>query len=158
MLALYTGQRKGDVHKIGWKVIDADGFLTVTQSKTCKKLRIPLPPALLDKLSQLERKGFAAIDRRDGHPLTSSGFKRIWRRQQEKHGFKGLQFHGLRRNAVNALLEAGYSIPEVSAITGQSFEMISHCAQEVNQERMAQSAMNKWQTNSKIFNCRGKRC
>ena len=147
MLAYYTGQRKGDVLVMRWDAIEGDG-INVKQQKTGKKVWIPLHPVLAEELSKIERKGVAIVGRRDGAPYTKCGFNRIWRRQQEKHGFKGLQFHGLRRNAVNALLEAGCEIAEVSAITGQSFEMVQHYAQGVNQKRLATTAMNKWQTDS----------
>lgn len=36
--------------------------------------------------------------------------------------------HGLRKNAVNALLEAGCTIAEVSAITGQTHQVVEHYA------------------------------
>jgi integrase len=147
MLALYTGQRKGDVLSMRWDDIQ-DGLIRITQNKTGKELWIPIHPTLADELQQVAKNGVAVVARRDGRPLTDSGFNRNWRRQQAKHGFTGLQFHGLRRNAVNALLEAGCEIPEVSSITGQSFEMVQHYAQEVNQKRLARSAMNKLETNS----------
>lgn len=147
MLALYTGQRRGDVLAMRWDAIEGDA-INVKQQKTGKALWIPLHPTLIQELTQLEKKGMTIVCRRDGGPYTDSGFNRIWQTQQANHGFKGLQFHGLRRNAVNALLEAGCSVPQVAAITGQSFEMVQHYAQEVDQKLQATSAMNKWKTSS----------
>ena len=56
-----------------------------------------------------------------------------------------LVFHGLRKFAVNALLEAGCTDAEVAAITGQSREMIEHYSRQVNQRKLAQTAMSKWE-------------
>lgn len=139
MLALYTGQRKGDVLDMEWADIAGDQIL-VTQSKTGKELVIPIHPTLQDELSKAPRKGPAIAARRDGDHLTVSGFNRMWRRRKPD----GVQFHGLRRNAVKELLEAGCSTAEVSSITGQTFEMVQHYAQQVDQKRMARAAMDKW--------------
>ena len=142
----HTGQRKGDVLTMRWDAIK-DGGVHVKQQKTGKRVWVPIHPMLADEIAAIERKDMTIVARRDGKPYTISGFNAVWRRQQKKHGFTGLQFRGLRRNAVNALLEAGCEVPEVAAGTGQSFEMVQHYAQEVNQKKMATRAMNKWQTN-----------
>jgi len=57
----------------------------------------------------------------------------------------GLVFHGLRKSAVVFLLEAGCTDAEVSAITGQSRQMIEHYARQVNQRKLAASAILKWE-------------
>lgn len=145
-LALYTGQRKGDVLAMRWDHIGEDGFISVAQEKTDKRLRIPMDKRLAAELTKIPRKGVAIVARRDGRPYTESGFNRIWRRQQTKHGFKGLQFHGLRKNAVNALLEAGCEIAEVAAVTGQSHRTVEYYAALVNQKLLAQRAVNKRET------------
>ena len=59
-----------------------------------------------------------------------------------------LVFHGLRKSAVVFLLEAGCTDAEVSAITGQSRGMIVHYAREVNQKKLAATAVLKWQAAS----------
>jgi hypothetical protein len=43
------------------------------------------------------------------------------------------------------LLEAGCTDAEVSAITGQSREMVEHYAKQVNQRRLAAAAILKWE-------------
>jgi len=58
-------------------------------------------------------------------------------------GHEGYSRHGLRKNAVNALLEAGASHAEVAAVTGQSVAMVEHYAREVDQARLAESAIRK---------------
>ena len=55
----------------------------------------------------------------------------------------GFVFHGLRKNAVNMLLEAGCTEAEVSAIVEMSEQMVRHYARDVNKRRLARSAMRK---------------
>ncbi len=148
MLALYTGQRRGDVLAMRWDAITNSG-ITIKQSKTGAELWIPIHEVLANELASVERKGLAIVARRDGRPLTDSGFNRIWRRQQEKHGFKGLPFHGLRKNATAALFEAGCTPQEVQAITGHaSLVMVEYYGKSASQKRLAVSAMNKRETSS----------
>jgi hypothetical protein len=54
-------------------------------------------------------------------------------------------FHGLRKSAVVFLLEAGCTDAEISAITGQSREMVEHYALQVNQRKLAAAAILKWE-------------
>lgn len=61
------------------------------------------------------------------------------------HRQAGLVFHGLRKSAVVFLLEAGCTDAEVSAITGQSRQMVEHYARRVNQEKLAAMAVLKWE-------------
>ncbi len=58
---------------------------------------------------------------------------------------KALVFHGLRKSAVVFLLEAGCTDAEVAAITGQSRQMVEHYAKQVNQRKLAATAMSKWE-------------
>lgn len=51
--------------------------------------------------------------------------------------------HGLRKNAVIALLEAGCTVAEVAAITGQSYAVVEHYAARVNTERLGSAAILK---------------
>lgn len=60
-----------------------------------------------------------------------------------------LVFHGLRKSAVVMLLEAGCTDAEVSAITGQSRDMVEHYARAVNQRKLAAAAILKWEGSSR---------
>ena len=149
MLALYSGQRKGDVLDMRWSDVTADGFIKVKQSKTGAKLFIPIHPTLATELGKVKRTGLAILGRRDGRPYTSSGFNAIWRREKTRLSLHGLQFHGLRKNATVALFEAGCTPQEVQAFTGHaSMEMVSHYGKGANQKAMARTAMNRLTTGS----------
>lgn len=44
------------------------------------------------------------------------------------------------------LLEAGCTDAETAAITGQSRDMVEHYAKQVNQKRLAATAILKWES------------
>ena len=53
--------------------------------------------------------------------------------------------HGLRKNAVNALLEAGCSVGEVSSVSGQSLALVEHYAKRRSNRKLAVSAIGRLQ-------------
>jgi hypothetical protein len=58
--------------------------------------------------------------------------------------------HGLRKNAVNALLEAGCSAAETATISGQTLQMVEHYAKARSQKRLGEIAILKWQGGSAV--------
>jgi hypothetical protein len=146
-LAAYSGQRQGDVIAMDWGAI-ADGVLSVRQSKTSKRVWVPIHRDLAVVLEQIPKRSTRILTNAEGRPW-ASGFKSSWNKAMQTEAFtdfrkRRLVFHGLRKFAVNALLEAGCTDAEVAAITGQSREMIEHYARQVNQRKLARTAMNKW--------------
>ena len=49
------------------------------------------------------------------------------------------------KNAVNALLEVGCTIAEVSAITGQTHQVVEHYAAKVNRRKLGKAAILKFE-------------
>ena len=147
-LALYTGQRQGDVLEMSWAAVK-DGWLEVRQEKTGKHLTIPAHRELLPILGCIERSSVRILTSTRGIPWTKGGFKASWRKALRGPlaaiRDAGLVFHGLRKSAVVTLLEAGCSDAEVAAITGQSRQMIEHYAKQANQKKLAASAILKWE-------------
>jgi hypothetical protein len=79
------------------------------------------------------------------------GFKASWATELNRQEMQMLRdkervFHGLRKSAVVFLLEAGCTDAEVAAVTGQTRQMIEHYSRQVNQKRLASSAISKWET------------
>lgn len=58
--------------------------------------------------------------------------------------------HGLRKNAVNALLEVGCTVPEVAAITGQTHQIVEHYAKRVDRRKLGKAAILKFEKAEKI--------
>lgn len=141
-LALYTGQRLGDVLAMRWSHIAA-GRISVVQEKTGKRLLIPIHRDLASVLEKIPRRAVTILTNTDGQPW-QGGFQATWRRNRPECA-QGLVFHGLRKSAVVTLLEAGCSTAETAAITGQSLQMVEHYAKRVNQEKLASAAILRWE-------------
>lgn len=145
-LLYYTGQRIGDVVKMRWSDI-RDGALVITPQKTRQHksaipLRIPLHSALEAELARTPKVGITIITGRLGKPVTQRPIRDELQAFAAELGFEIVP-HGLRKNAVNSLLEAGCTPHEVAAITGQSFQMIEHYARRVSQHRLGEAAILK---------------
>ena len=148
-LALYSGQRLSDVLNMRWDDIK-NGLIAVVQSKTGKRLWIPLHVQLRALLAVMPRQSVTILASRRGKPWTAMGFKASWASELNRPEMMNLRekkrvFHGLRKSAVVFLLEAGCTDAEVSAITGQSRQMVEHYARQVNQRKLAASAVLKWE-------------
>lgn len=109
MLALFTGQRQGDIIKFRWCDIK-DNCLHLRQRKGGKRLAIEISPDLarvLDACWRLERGGHLGsayiIPTRSGQPYTSEGFRACWQRlQRQWHSQGGSRFcfHDIRAMAA----------------------------------------------------------
>lgn len=152
-LLYFTGQRISDVVAMGRGNL-AQGVLSVTQKKTGKKLRIPLHRRLAEIIKQdAPKDAMLFLVNEWGKPLTESGLRQRIQKWAKGAGFQIVP-HGLRRSAVNALLESGCSTAEVSAITGQTLQMIEHYAEGRDQEHLGRSAILKFELRNKEGTCK----
>jgi len=144
-LALFTGQRQGDV--LVMKCTDVrDGVASVTQEKTGVRVWIPIHRSLAEILAEIPRRSIYIATNSHGAPWTQDGFRTSWARVIDRMPLpERLVFQGLRKSAVVMLLEAGCTTAEVASITGQSFEMVEHYAREVSQRKLAVAAIAKWE-------------
>lgn len=147
-LLYYTGQRIGDVVRFRWNWIQ-DGYLRFTQQKTGKAMEVRLHSALLAELAATPRRGLTIICNVDGQPMTDQVIRRELKAFGAQHGEQVVP-HGLRKNAVNALLEAGCTEFEVQAITGQSARMVAKYAKRVSQRKLGDAAILKMERNVKV--------
>jgi integrase len=148
VLAVHTGQRRGDLVALRWSDVAA-GVVRLTQEKTGAKLVIPQHPDLAAELEKW-RKGASAVT-----VLTDQGGKpwdRDWltmcvMRAVDALGMKGLNIHGLRKLAAVRLAEAGCTVHEIAAITGHaSLTEIARYTAAADQERLARAAVTRLQT------------
>jgi integrase len=140
-LLYYTGQRIGDVCKMQWGSVRGNR-VSVVQEKTSKPLLIFLHKDLAKELEGVARTGETIITSVTGAKLGTHTLRTNIQSFAEGLGFDVVP-HGLRKNAVNSLLEAGCLPQEVSAVTGQSMKMIEHYAKRVNQPLLGDSAILK---------------
>ncbi|HKR17619.1 site-specific integrase [Rhizorhapis sp.] len=140
-LLYYTAQRIGDVAAMRWSMI-SDGVITMRQQKTRKDMIIPLHPALVRELDRHSR-DLRTILLNGGKAFNESSLRRLIQNWAKEQGQKIVP-HGLRKNAVNALLEEGCTVAQTAAISGQSMQMVEHYAKLRNQASLARSAMKLW--------------
>tara|TARA_R110000824_G_scaffold43425_4_gene127118 strand:+ start:55 stop:912 length:858 start_codon:yes stop_codon:yes gene_type:complete len=148
VLALYTGQRSGDLAAMTWSAYDGDG-ITVTQQKTGVQLWLPAHPALKKELDawRLSATAVSILTTASGLPLRNHALKSLTYREIKRHPeLRGLVFHGLRMTAAAKLAEAGCSVHEIASITGhKSLQMIEHYTAGADQKKRAKAAIYKLQ-------------
>jgi integrase len=144
-LALYSGQRQGDVLSMKWSDLH-QGSMSVMQEKTGCHVVVPVHRDLAPVLAAIPKQSVFVLTNSNGTPWTKDGFRTSWGKMTTKLALPdGLVFHGLRKSSVVMLLEAGCTDAEVSAITGQSRQMVEHYALQVNRKKLAASAILKWE-------------
>lgn len=142
-LLYFTAQRIGDVCHMRWSDI-RDSVVHVVQQKTGKALEIPVHYRLAEILAAAPRKGITILTDPKGR-MAKHGTIRGWLQDfAAARGFKVVP-HGLRKNAVNALLEAECSTGETAAISGQSLRMVEFYAKRRNNPKMSKAAILKWE-------------
>lgn len=148
VLAVHTGQRRGDLIAMRWSDVRR-GSIHVKQEKTGKELILPIHP---DLAAELE------VWRRDATTLTllADPKGKPWGRDQVgmavmyalgKVGLKGISLHGVRKLAAVRLAHAGCTPHEVAAITGHaSLQQVALYTAAADQERLATAAVHRLKT------------
>lgn len=151
VLMLYTGQRRGDVIRLGPQHIRG-GCITVTQQKTGKPMALPIHPDLRAELELLPRDHLAFLTTEKGAAFASGGAFYNWFTWAcGKAGLpKGLSPHGLRKATARRLAEAGCSPHEIASITGHaSLQEVERYTKEASQNRLARAAITRLGTPKK---------
>jgi integrase len=155
VLALCTGQRRGDLIAMQWGAYDGTK-IRVTQEKTKRHqksltLVIPAPDELRAELDLWKQS-------KTSNTILTTKFGRSWnlgsnlskQLQDALSKIEGFpthrNIHGLRKLAATRLAQAGCTIHEIAAVTGhQSLGMIQLYTRSVDQEMAAESAAKKLQ-------------
>jgi integrase len=151
LLALWTGQRQGDLLRLPWSAYDGN-TIRLKQGKTGARVVIPVGAPLKRALDASQRQSPLILVNSDGRPWTPDGFRSSWRKACAAAGITGLTFHDLRGSAVTRLAEAGAAIPEIVAITGHSLKDAGSIldAHYLNRNpALAESAIRKLETRTK---------
>jgi integrase len=141
-LGLYSGQRRGDVIRMGRQHI-RDGVLQVRQEKTGAALAIPVHPELARVLSAVPSTQMTFIQTLRGKPFTGHAFSDWFGKACDRAGLDArCTFHGLRKAACRRLAEAGCSANEIAAISGHTtLKEVARYTRAVDQAKMARNAM-----------------
>lgn len=126
-LALFTGQRIGDL--IRWKWSDyRNGMLYLQQEKTGAPVCIPVYPALAELLASMPRTDETILTGPRGKRWADrSTLAGMWRTALRKAGLADgeKRFHDLRGTAVTCLADMGCTEAQIASITGHSLEHVS---------------------------------
>lgn len=149
VLAVHTGQRRGDLCQMRWGDV-AGGVLRIVQEKTKQPVIIPLSRELKRELAAWRRDTL-------GDTILSTAAGNPWNRDKLSEaliflrGTAGLRdklnMHGLRKLAATRLADAGCTPHEIAAITGhKTLAEVERYTVAANREKLAGSAMDRLKT------------
>lgn len=119
MLALWTGQRQGDILALTWDAYDGEA-IRLEQQKTKRRVVVPVGAPLKALLDVTQRRSDFIVTGQGGERFTGFGFSASFRKACARAGVRGLTFHDLRGTAATRMAEAGATELEIAAVTGHS--------------------------------------
>lgn len=146
MLAIETGMRAGELRKLHRDNIDLNRQVaTIPDTKNGEDREVPLSIRAVAALTALP-------ERKDGFIFpsdwTTEMMSRRFARVKKRAKVTGLVFHDLRHEAVSRFFEKGFSIMEVSAISGhKSLSMLKRYT-NLRAEDLARKLVEKEQADS----------
>jgi len=143
-LLLYTGQRRGDVIRMGRQHIK-DGVLTITQQKTGVRVAVPVHPqlrAIIDASAGVNANLTFIVTQR-GKPFPGHSFTAWFRKHCDDAGLpKRCVVHGLRKAAGRKLAEAECRAHEIMAVLGHTtLKEAERYTKDFDRAKLARSAM-----------------
>ena len=154
LLALWTGQREGDLLRLTWSAYDGT-HIRLKQSKSVRRgarrvVHVSVPvgaplKAALD-LAAIHKKSPTILLTLKHRPWTPDGFRSSWSKACDKAGIEGLTFNDLRGTAVTRLALVGCTEAEIATITGHSLRDVRSIldAHYLNRDQaLAESAIRK---------------
>jgi integrase len=124
VLALWTGQRQGDLLRLTWRAYDGQE-IRLRQAKTDVRVVIPVGAPLKAMLDATPRRSPIILVNSDGRPWTSDGFRASFFKARDAAGISGVTFHDLRGTAVTRLALVGCNEARIASITGHSLSDVS---------------------------------
>ncbi|MCX8003356.1 MAG: tyrosine-type recombinase/integrase [Burkholderiaceae bacterium] len=159
LLAMHTGQRRGDLCRLAWSAWDGC-TLRLTQQKTGRALVIPAHPTLRAALDTWRQAATATTILTDARarPWQPGYLSEALPRAMRRAGLPPLGVHGLRKLAAALLAEAGCTVNEVAAITGHTtLAMVQLYTASADQKRLARAAVTRLSSVSRNDVGNGKR-
>jgi integrase len=119
LLALWTGQRQGDLLRLPWSAYDGT-HIRLRQSKGRVRVVIPVGAPLKAALDAAKKHGPLILTNSLRRPWRSHSFQAAWGIAMNRAGIVGVTFHDLRGTAVTRLALVECTEAEIATITGHS--------------------------------------
>jgi integrase len=123
LLALWTGQRQGDLLRLPWSAYDGK-HIRLRQSKGGARVVIKVGAPLKAVLDAAPKLSTIILTPSNGKPWTPDGFRASWGKACKKAGVSGVTFHDLRGTAVTRLALVGCTETEIATVTGHSLRSV----------------------------------
>lgn len=124
-MCLGTGQRIGDVLRMTWADLSAEG-VRVKQGKTGARLTIPLTARLEAALAATPRVGLTIVAQPNGRPVSYSYAAKLVLDVRVKIGAEAWDIHSLRHAAAAEIAALpGMTMEHVKAITGHASDNVA---------------------------------
>ena len=151
MLAADTGQRQGDLLRLPWSAYDGK-WVKLTQSKTLRKVRVPVTARSRAVLSTIPRSGPIIPTNGRRRPWAPNAFRKAWGATTNKAGVAGLHFHDLRGTSVTRPSEAGCTPQEIARFTGHSLRDVAAILDRylARTDKLASTALAKLERGQKV--------
>ncbi len=146
---LYTGQRESDVVRMSRATLQL-GYVEINQQKTGKPTKVKLHEGLKRELKRhkVESVEHLLVNSR-GQPWTADGARTALYDVREAAGLLHVVPHGLRKNALVYLFEAGATTVQAASVTNQSLQMVEHYWNRWRQAKLAEQAISLWEENER---------
>jgi integrase len=127
-LALWTGQRQGDLLSLPWSAYDG-ATIKLSQAKSegkRKRVNVTIHVAgpLKQALDSAPRLSPIILVNQNGQPWTADGFRTMWFKAARAAGIVDRTFHDLRGTTVVWLARAGCSEAEIANVTGHAISQV----------------------------------
>ena len=152
MMALWTGQRQGDLLALTWSQYDGK-VIRRKQNKTGAHVVVPVGAPLKKYLDALPRGDGPILRNSQGEVWTADGFRSSWKKACKAAGVTGVTFNDLRGTAVSRLALAEATEAEIATITGHSLRDVRSIldAHYLNRDpRLAENAIRKLEARTQI--------
>ena len=123
MLALWTGQRQGDLLRLTWAAYDGTEFKIAT-GKTTVPVQIPVGGPLKKVLDATPRTSTRILVNQAGVPWAPDGFRTSWGKATKRAGIVDRTFHDVRGTAVTNLARAGCTPIQIAEFTGHKLSQV----------------------------------
>jgi integrase len=139
-LLLFTGQRRGDVIKMGPQHVK-DGSLRLRRGKNGLEGTIPILPPLQAVIDATQIGHLTYLVTAFGKPFSDAGIGNWFRERCDEAGLRHCSAHGLRKAGATIAADLGASDEQLMALFGwTSRRQVSTYTRAANQKKLAHEA------------------